>query len=191
MIYETIITSRNADGTVHFAPMGIRVENDRYLIQPFKPSATLDNLLRIKQAIINMTDDVMIFAGCLTGRCDWPTRNAQSVDSEVLEAALSHIEVEVDTINEDEIRPRFYCKEIYRANHLPFRGFNRAQAAVVEAAILVSRLPMLPMGKIDREIEYLQIAIDKTAGTRERTAWQWLITSIEEYKKEQEETTPQ
>ena len=48
--------------------------------------------------------------------------------------------------------------------HAPFRGFNRAQAACVEAPILVSRLPMLPRGKIDREMAYLEIAIGKTAG---------------------------
>jgi hypothetical protein len=62
--------------------------------------------------------------------------------------------------------------------HAPFRGFNRAQAAVVEAAILVSRLHMLPADKIDREIEYLKIAIDKTAGPREREAWEWLMERV-------------
>ena len=42
MIYETVVTSMNPDGTVHIAPMGIRHENDKYLIAPFKPSRTLD-----------------------------------------------------------------------------------------------------------------------------------------------------
>jgi len=32
---------------------------------------------------------------------------------------------------------------VHRASHAPFVGFNRAQAAVIEAAILVSRLRML------------------------------------------------
>ena len=39
---------------------------------------------------------------------------------------------------------------------------------MIEPAILVSRLDMLPRGKIDREIAYLAIAIEKTAGPRER-----------------------
>ncbi|MFQ5660290.1 MAG: DUF447 domain-containing protein [Gammaproteobacteria bacterium] len=186
MIYETIITTRNGDGTVHIAPMGIHVEHDRYLIQPFKPSTTLDNLARTRQAIINMTDDVMIFAGCLTGHRQWPTCKAQRIDSEVLQAALDHVEVEVDTFEEDELRPKFYCKAVYRENHYPFRGFNRAQAAVLEAAILVSRLHRLPLEKIENEIRYLQIAVDKTAGERERTAWGWLMARIEEHKQEQQ-----
>ena len=71
---------------------------------------------------------------------------------------------------------------IHEENHRPFHGFNRAQAAVVEAAILVSRLHMLPPEKIEREIGYLQIAIDKTAGPRERQAWDWLMERIAEHR---------
>jgi hypothetical protein len=55
---------------------------------------------------------------------------------------------------------------------------NRAKAAVVEAAILASRLHMLPQEKIDAELAYLQIAIDKTAGPEEREAWGWLMEKI-------------
>ena len=58
----------------------------------------------------------------------------------------------------------------HEANHRPFRGMNRARAAVLEGAILVSRLGMLPPDKVDREIAYLQIAIDKTAGPAELEA---------------------
>ena len=60
-------------------------------------------------------------------------------------------------------------------------GFNRAQAAVVEAAILVSRLHMLPEQKIRSELEYLGIAIKKTAGEKERTAWKWLMEKVDDY----------
>jgi hypothetical protein len=41
---------------------------------------------------------------------------------------------------------------------------------------------MLPAEKIEREIAYLQIAIDKTAGPRERQAWEWLMQRIAEHK---------
>ena len=58
--------------------------------------------------------------------------------------------------------------------HRSFLGFNRAQAAVIEGAILISRLERLPREKIDREMAYLAIAIEKTAGPLEREAWQWL-----------------
>ncbi|MEJ2760541.1 MAG: DUF447 family protein [Gammaproteobacteria bacterium] len=187
MIFETIITTLNEDASTHIAPMGIRREEGRFLIAPFKPSTTLDNLRRRGEAVINLTDDVTVFAGCLTGRCDWPTRPARAVAGKVLESALAHVEVRVERIEDDETRPRFYCEAVHHGNHAPFRGFNRAQAAVIEAAILVSRLHMLPPDKIDRDMAYLQIAVDKTAGETERRAWSWLVEEIERFRKRQEE----
>ena len=60
-------------------------------------------------------------------------------------------------------------------------GLTAPKAAVVEAAILVSRLHMLPEQKIRSELEYLGIAIKKTAGEKERTAWQWLMEKVDDY----------
>jgi hypothetical protein len=62
--------------------------------------------------------------------------------------------------------------------HEPATGFNRAQAAVVELAILSTRLSILPREKVAREAEYLAIAIEKTAGPREREAWGWLMEKV-------------
>ena len=95
-----------------------------------------------------------------------------------LAGALAHAELAVDRVTEDEQRPRFHCRVLRLATHRPFLGFNRAQAAVIEAAILISRLDMLPREKIEQEIAYLQIAISKTAGTAEREAWQWLMETV-------------
>jgi hypothetical protein len=67
---------------------------------------------------------------------------------------------------------------VHEAGHAPFLGFNRAQSAVMEAAILVSRLHLLPAEKIASELSYLQIAVDKTAGEPEREAWGWLIAAV-------------
>ncbi|MCG8378302.1 MAG: DUF447 family protein, partial [Proteobacteria bacterium] len=68
----------------------------------------------------------------------------------------------------------------------PFKGFNRAQAAVLEAAILVSRLDMLPDEKIDQEIKYLTIAIEKTAGKNEKIAWGWLMEKIKQFREQEQ-----
>jgi hypothetical protein len=73
---------------------------------------------------------------------------------------------------------------VYEQTHGAFNGFNRAQAAVLECAILVSRLHMLPAEKIDAELKYLAIAIDKTAGPAEREAWSWLLERIEQFRAE-------
>jgi len=184
MIRETIITTVSAENDVHIAPMGVAIEGDVHVIAPFRPSTTLDNLRANPVAVVNYTDDVRVFAGCLTGRRDWPTRPATRVAGVVLEQSLAHAELEVARVEEDEVRPRFHCVAVHAETHAPFRGFNRAQAAVVEAAILVSRLHMLPLEKIKREIAYLEIAVGKTAGPAEAEAWGWLMERIVEFERQ-------
>ncbi|WP_343055191.1 DUF447 domain-containing protein [Azospirillum oleiclasticum] len=187
-IRETIVTSLNVDGTVHVAPMGATVTEHGYILAPFRPSRTLDNLLATRHAVINMTDDVRVYAGCVSGqRRHWPTQPAERIRGAVLAGALAHEEVEVASVAEDAQRPRLDCRPVHRVNHRPFRGFNRAQAAVIEAAILVSRLHLLPADKIEREMAYLSIAIEKTAGPEEREAWGWLVDRIAEHNTGREE----
>jgi len=182
MIRECIVITQSRAGAVHIAPLGLIEEGEHLVIAPFRPSLTLDNLRENPFAVANYSDDVLVFAGCLTGRREWPTKPATKVPGAVLEQALAHAELQVVAVAEDEQRPRFRCAVVHEENHRPFHGFNRAQAAVVEAAILVSRLHMLPPDKIEREIAYLRIAIDKTAGPRERQAWDWLMERIAEHK---------
>jgi uncharacterized protein len=182
MIQETIVTTQNSQGITHIAPMGIHVEGDNLVILPFRPSTTLNNFLETKVGVMNYCDDVRVFAGCLTGRRDWPLASASQVVGNFLECALAHTEVELIAIEEDANRPKLICKTIHTANHKPFKGFNRAQFAVLEAAILISRLDMLPLSKIESEIEYLSIGLGKTAGIREKEAWGWIMKVIDEFR---------
>ncbi|MEX2695080.1 DUF447 domain-containing protein [Rhizobium mongolense] len=177
-IRETIVTTVNATGRVHIAPLGIIAQDDGWVIAPFRPSTTLENLTAVPLAIANYTDDMRIFAGCLTGRREWPLVAVQDCPVSRLEAALSHSVLQVVSVTQDEIRPRYFCRIVAEATHAPFTGMNRAKAAVLELAILVSRLHMLPKQKVDSEIAYLSIAIEKTAGADERQAWDWLMERV-------------
>lgn len=189
MIRESIITTVSRAGDLHIAPMGVIWHGGAPVLAPFRPSRTLDNLREHPAAVINHTDDVRVFAGCLTGRRNWPVRASRCVEGRVLESALAHQEIVVERVEEDEVRPRFHCRVVHEAMHAPFRGFNRAQAAVVEAAILVSRLHLLPFEKIEREMAYLEIAVGKTAGPQEKEAWDWLAARVEAHRKEMARAT--
>lgn len=182
MIYETVITTSDANGQPHVAPFGVRETTGGVLISPYRPSASLDNMLRDGCAVINATDDVRIFAGPLTGRREWPVKQAEHIRGWVLESALAHRELRLVSVKDDLVRPELYFEVVHATTHAPFPGFNRAQAAVLEAAVLVSRLHMLPLEKIDAELCYLRIAIEKTAGGRELEAWGWLMERIENHK---------
>lgn len=178
MIHEVLVTSLDQQGNLHIAPMGVHQDQGLWVIKPFKPSTTLTNILNTGTAVLNFCDDVRIFAGCLTGHREWPLNPTQSITGLYLADALSHCELRLNRVEDDEIRPALYCQQVAEINHRPFRGFNRAQFAVIEAAILASRLDFLPTDKIDTELAYLQIGFEKTAGPHEREAWDWLMAKI-------------
>ncbi len=184
VIYETIVTTLNEDGSPHAAPFGVRERPGKVLIAPFRPSTSLDNLLRERSAVVNLTDDVRIFAGSLTGRRDWPVHPAETVRGCVLEDVLAYRELRLVDVIEDATRPQLIFDVMHEVSCRPFRGFNRAQAAVIEASVLVSRLQILPDEKIDTELRYLEIAMEKTAGEKEWQAWGWLLEKIENYRAE-------
>jgi uncharacterized protein len=177
-IFETIVTVRGQAGRTQVTPLGVRRQGDWVVLAPFRPSLTLELLLESCVAVINCTDDVRVFAGCIVGRRDWPLVPATKIDGVRLASSLAHEELELAEFVDDVQRPQLRCRSVHRETHAPFSGFNRAQAAVIEAAILVSRLSILPAGKLEAELEYLKIAIDKTAGEPELEAWSWLMEAV-------------
>src|SRR5262249_55669881 len=107
MIRETIVTTVSEAGAGHIPPFGIIADGEEWIIAPFHPSATIDNLRAVPFAVANYTDDVRIFAGCLTGRREWPTIASDNVPVPRLAAALAHDELAVARVTEDAQRPRF------------------------------------------------------------------------------------
>lgn len=179
MIREAIVTTADLAGIPHLAPLGLIEDGEGWIIAPFRPSKTLDNLLEVPFAAASYTDDARIFAGLVTGRREWPLLPAVTVPVPRLGAALAHAELAVASLEENEQRPRFHCRILHQEQHAPFEGFNRARNAILEGAILLTRLHLLSREKIEREIAYLSIAVEKTAGPGEREAWGWLMQKYE------------
>lgn len=182
MILETIVSTVNIDGEAHVTPFGIRMQDGMVVISPYKPSTTLQNILATGHAVLNLTDDVRVFAGALTGRKPWHLLATDKVQGFRLEDCLVHKELKLVSVEDDSVRPQLSLEVVHEMQHAPFQGFNRAQAAVIELAVLVSRLKRLPMEKIKQEMQYLQIAIDKTAGERELQAWTWLMEVVSNHE---------
>ena len=178
MIRESIVITTDLKNKPHVTPMGIIYDKNKLIISPFIPSKTYLNLKENPYAVINFTDDVNIFVDALLGKKNFKIQSTKKIKSFYLKNALSYIEVKVIKFIENKIRPKFECKILKETSIDSFKGFNRAQLSVIEAAILVSRIDMLSIKKIKKEINYLQIAIDKTAGKNEKIAWKKLIKKI-------------
>src|SRR3984893_4738097 len=106
MIREAIVTTIDRSGRAHLAPLGLIEDGQGWVIAPFRPSTTLDNLVETPFAVANYTDDARIFAGLVTGRRDWPLVSAAKVPVPRLAGALAHAELGVARLSGDPQAPR-------------------------------------------------------------------------------------
>ncbi len=170
MIIESILTTMNGRGRVNFAPMGVEWGEDEIVIKPFLETTTFQNLRETRAAVVNLTDDVMLFARGVIADAQFPAVPATAVRGVVLEAACFWREVAVDTIDDTPPRARVVTRVAHRGTRREFLGFNRARHAVLEAAILATRTHLIPADEIRKEFGRLQVIVEKTAGPRELEA---------------------
>ena len=183
-VRETIVTTKNIDNTIKISPLGIYIDEGILRIRPFKPSVSLDNILRNKSGVINYVDDVRIFASCIVKKnLKIDLSKVDKIDCSRIKSAISHTEFVVDQIDDNHERPTILCKPINEEIHRMYYGLNRAKSSVLELCILASRLGIIDYKKIQDEIKYLNIAIEKTAGKNELEAWSWLNEYINTYRK--------
>ena len=167
MTLETIVTTVAADGAVNCAPMGVEWGEDAIVLKPFLETATYRNVVATRSAVVNLIDDVRVFAAAAISNPVYPTRPAQTVRGVVLVDCCSWREVNVRSIDSTPPRSRIETTVVHRGMQREFIGFNRARHAVLEAAIYATRLHLLPRELIDSEFSRLQVIVDKTAGPQE------------------------
>ena len=183
-VRETIVTTKNIDNTIKISPLGIYIDENILRIKPFKPSISLDNILRNKSGVINYVDDVRVFASCIVKNdIKIELTKVDKIDCSRIKSAVSHTEFIIDHVKDDNLRPTIICKPVNEEIHRMYYGLNRAKSAVLELCILASRLGIIDDEKIKNEIKYLNIAIKKTAGRNELEAWKWLNDYINTYRK--------
>lgn len=178
MIVETIVTTLDPEGAINFAPMGVEWGEESIVLKPFLETTTFRNLSASGAAVVNLTDDVMLFARGAISSPQFPSLPASVVRGVVLEAACSWRELEVLQIDATPPRSRIDTRVVHRGVLREFIGFNRARHAVLEAAILATRTHLLPAEQIRDEFARLQVIVDKTAGPRERDAMELLTQYV-------------
>jgi hypothetical protein len=170
MIVETVTTTINPDGSVNCAAMGVEWGDEQLVIKPYRGTRTLRNLERHGAAVVNLTDDILLFTQAALDDPHPPTRPAQAIDGAVLADACSWREVTVEDIDASGARARVKARVVGRGTGREFIGFSRACHAVLEASILASRARRLPAEEIRAELARLEVVLEKTAGPRERAA---------------------
>jgi len=170
MVIESIVTTVAADGTVNCAPMGVEWGTETIILKPFLETATYRNVAATRAAVVNLVDDVRVFARAAISNPEYPTVPAQKVRGVVLADCCSWRELTVATIDSTPPRSRIEGTVVHRGVRREFLGFNRARGAVLEAAIYATRLHLLSREFVEGEMARLQVIVDKTAGPDEREA---------------------
>jgi hypothetical protein len=177
-ILETVVTTINPDGSVNCAAMGVEWGEERIVIKPFRGTRTLRNLRATGAAVVNLTDDILLFSQAALGDPHPPTRPAAVVDGAILADACSWREVRVEAVDDSGQRARVSTVVVGSGTGREFLGLNRACHAVLEASILASRARLLDPAAIRGELERLQVLVDKTAGPREREAMAYVVNAL-------------
>jgi hypothetical protein len=177
-VIETVVTTLNPDGSVNCGAMGVEWGAKRIVIKPYRGTRTLRNLRATGAAVVNLTDDVLLFSQAALGDPQPPTHPAASVEGAVLDDACSWREVRVEAIDDSAQRARVSTVVVDGGTGREFLGLNRARHAVLEASILASRARMLDAEDIRAELGRLQVLVDKTGGSCEREAMEYVRAVI-------------
>jgi hypothetical protein len=182
MILEGIVTTTNEDGSVHIAPMGPIVDEGitRLTLRPYQTSTTLKNLLRSRHGVLHVTDDVELLARAAVGRLETLPAliRAPRTGGWILADACRWFAFEVREVDTTEPRAHLAADVVERGTLRDFFGFNRAKHAVVEAAILATRVDFLPAATIWADMQRLAVLVQKTAGPAEERAFAFLADHI-------------
>ncbi len=178
MILEGILTTRNADHTINIAPMGPRVDRtiSRLRLRPFPGSRSFENLRRTGEGIFHVTDNIELLAQAAVGDPDpWPALEPCAlVDGSILSDACRWYAFRIRQWEEESDRPAAECEIVGSGWLRDFFGWNRAMHAVLEAAILATRLSWSDEVTSERQLNELAVIVAKTAGEQEQRAFRFL-----------------
>lgn len=184
MILEGVVTSLGRRGEVNIAPMGAAVDESMkaFELRPFKSTRTFANLKRHPEGVFHVIDDVLLLAQAAIGQLapSQDTFSAEKVSGSVLKSACRWYEFRIERFDEGQDRAVLDARVIHSGRLRDFFGFNRAKHAVVEAAILATRVHLLPEPEMLERLDALQILVNKTAGPREIKAFELLRQHVEE-----------
>jgi hypothetical protein len=91
-----------------------------------------------------------------------------------------HYEFVVRSVDDSTERVSIEAEIVCAGRTRDFFGFNRAKHAIVEAAILTTRLHFLPLEQVAAEFRKFRVIVGKTGGPAEHEAMDLLESKLRE-----------
>ncbi len=180
MIVEVIFSTLDGEGRPNFAPMGVVWGESEMTVRPFRNTTTYRNLVSTGCGVANATDDVLLFVRTALSTASavddvlpphFPARHVRGV---VLEEACFWRELEVAAVGGDGERAEVRCRVVGGGRRRDFLGFNRGRNAIIEAAIIATRLHLHSLAEVHSALRRYDEIVRKTGGEREREAMQYV-----------------
>jgi uncharacterized protein len=183
LILEGIVVTQDEAGIPNIAPMGPRVDREltRLVLRPFQTAQTYRNLKRSRCGVFHVIDDVELLARAAVGQLDPPPAlvSIENFPCPRLADTCRWLTFRVISLDDQAERTTIDCEVVASGVIREFFGFNRAKHAVVEAAILATRIGILSADELRTEMVRLATPVAKTAGEQERRAFEFLRQYIE------------
>lgn len=178
MIIETIFSTIDESGNPNFAPMGLLWGDEDVTVLPYRTTQTFRNLHSNGCGVANITDDVLAYVQSALYQAVLPHFSAKAIKGIVFEGACSWLELEVVSTGDSDERAEMRCRVMHTGRQRDFLGFCRARGAVIEAAILATRVGLYSRKAVeDKLIPYGEI-IEKTGAAIERQAMQLIYEFV-------------
>ena len=140
-------------------------------LRPFQPSQTLSNLQRHPFGVFHLIDDATMFSNLVTAQnVKFEHEKTPSGNGFRMVNCNHWIEFEVKHLDLSANRANINGVIVDEGTVMPFRGFSRANNAILEASILATRVDFIPFAHIESEFVRLTEIVHKTGGAKEIAA---------------------
>src|SRR5262245_64779965 len=109
--------------------MGVEWGDDGIVLKPFLETATYRNVLATGSAVVNLTDDVRVFARAAISNPDYATIPAIVVEGAVLADCCSWRELKVRSLDSTPPRSRSEATGVHQGARPEVIGFNPSTRA--------------------------------------------------------------
>ncbi len=162
-LYEIVVSSYS-DKTPHVAPFGVRTKDyQNVVIEMYKGSSSLSNVLVTGEFCVNLIDDPVIFYNSLYNRKKIHFSDAQIINAPTLADSPANIEVRLTKADELEktylIEAKVVHTNILRESELT----NRAKSLFLESLILSTRKAFFSSDQMEKMLNENLRVIKKVA----------------------------
>lgn len=190
LLYETILTTQNRDGTPNAAPVGVVCKNENEIVlYLFKGSKTYLNVRRKKTFYVNLSKDPLLFVQSTIG--DLGSGKFQKQNSGFsLKGADSFFRADVtheriverkDHLGTSTLNiVRANVKEVVEVNQHP-EPLNRAIYGIIEALIYLTRIDMVSEDEKNKnldKIDEISRVVNKVGGEDHKKAMKMILKEL-------------